>query len=680
MISRVLRWIGALGIAAVAIVRCVVAFAPQVGFDIDPAIDPTPLAGLGTPGSLFLDSLLLAACGCGLLGEALARRGIDWRLLALALVPGPIIAWHGMTDMADLWRGTTWLAAASACATLAHLGRDRSIRVVVVALLGAVLVPVAIRGALQSSISPFGVTLAGPEYVDTVAEFEANRDVFFADRGWQPDSPAARLFEQRLRQPDPRGWFPTSNIFASLMAFGLIMATGLVIGAARDRLGARWLVLFGAAAIVCAAALWVSRSKGAILAAAIGMTLLILPLASRRAHAVFARRGGGLLLGLVALTLAAVIVRGALLPERWMGDRSLLYRWHYLVGSGRIIAGHPVTGVGPGGFQAAYAVARLPRSPEEVTSAHNMFADWLSDLGLSGAAWVGLVGVLVWRAGRRLDPDIEAGETGRRLMPTRWTLTAAAAVLVIHGQIEMTFYDPGAVTWVLCMLGLAGGVSRRTGGRRAGVAVAAGLLLLAVVLSSTLAARAARAQSRMIAAATILYPPAQRPGQLSRQREEAASVLLSAYRGTRSTDATLLREAARQTMIAAQFSTGDRRRELAARAAEYAREAVEVHAGPTSTALLAEAAWLVAVTSGDEAHRQAAIDAAVALTTLDPHGIGPWRRLGDVTWELGARDDAASAYRRALENDANFELDPMRQLSDRDRELLSRRIESTDQR
>ena len=152
-------------------------------------------------------------------------------------------------------------------------------------------------------------------------------------------------------------------------------------------------------------------------------------------------------------------------------------------------------------------------------------------------------------------------------------------------------------------------------------------------------------------------------------------MLLDAYRGTRSTDATLLREAARQTMIAAHFSTGDMRLELASRAAEIAREAAEVHAGPTSTALLAEAAWLVAVVSGDEAHGQAAIDAAVALTTLDPHGIGPWRRLGDLFRELGRRDEAASAYRRALENDANFELDPMRQLSERDRQAIRRRIE-----
>ena len=309
MTSRVLRWTGALGIAALAIVRCVVAFAPQIVFDIDPAIDPTPLPGLGPAGSLFLDALLLAACGCGLLGEALARRGIDWRLLVLALVPAPIIAWHGMTDMADLWRGSTWLAAASACATLAHLGRDRSIRLAVVALLVAVLFPVAIRGAMQSSISPFGVTLAGPEYIDTIATFEAHRDEFFADRGWAPDSSAARLFEQRLRQPDPRGWFPTSNIFASLMAFGLIMTTGLAIGAVRARLGPRWLAMYGLGGIVFVAALWVSQSKGAILAAAVGMTLLVVPLASRRAHAMITQHGGGLLLALVALSLAAVIVR-----------------------------------------------------------------------------------------------------------------------------------------------------------------------------------------------------------------------------------------------------------------------------------------------------------------------------------------------------------------------------------
>ncbi len=732
--SQVLRWIGALGIVTVAIIRCVIVFSGQIVFDVDPAIDPTPLAGLGPAGSLFLDAALLAACGCGLLGETLAGRSIDRLLLALALVPAPVIAYHGLADAGDMWRGSTWLAAAIACVVLAHLARERAIRLLVLAMLVAVLVPVAARGALQSSVSPFGVTLSGPEYVDTIAEFEANRDVFLADRGWAPDSAAARLYEQRLRQPDPRGWFPTTNVFASAMAFGLVMSVGLGIGAVRDRIGARWLTLFAAVAIVLATALWVSRSKGAILACMIGLALVVVPLASRHAHALLTRRRAPVMLALVALTLAAVVVRGAALPESWMGDKSLLYRWHYLVGSVQIVSGDGLVGVGPDGFQAAYVQVRDPRSPEEVTSAHNAFADWLSDLGLSGAAWVGLVGVLLWRAGRRMDPETETSEAGSGFETTWWTLAAAAVVavfalapamivervvidsagkalariagvlgfvlaavayagglertraavvastlaaatvvLVVHGQIEMTFFDPAAVTWIMCVLGLAGGVSTQGGGRRTGLGVAAGLLVLALVLSSTVAARAALAQTRMIAAAELLYPPAQLRDQYAWQREEAARMLLWAYEATRSTDAMLLREAARQTMIAAQVAAADRQLELATRAVELARKAADVHAGPSSTALLAETAWLLALNTGDETHKQAAIEAAAALTDHDPHGIGPWRRLGDLYRELGMRDEAASAYGHALENNANFELDPMRQLSERHRRELEER-------
>ena len=731
--SQVLRWIGALGIVTVAIIRCVIVFGGQIVFDVDPAIDPSPLAGFGPAGSLFLDAALLAACGCGLLGETLAGRPIDRLLLALALVPAPVIAYHGLADAGDMWRGSTWLAAAAACVVLAHLGRDRAIRVVILALLMAVLVPVAIRGALQSSVTPFGVTLSGPEYLDTIAEFEANRDVFFADRGWAPDSAAARLYEQRLRQPDPRGWFPTTNVFASLMAFGLVMSVGLGIGAVRDRADRRWLTLFGAAVLVFATALWVSRSKGAILACTIGLALLAVPLLSRRAHALFTRRGGAVMLALVGLTLAAVVVRGVALPESWMGDKSLLYRWHYLVGSARIVSADGLVGVGPDGFQAAYVQVRDSRSPEEVTSAHNAFADWLSDLGLSGAAWIGLVGVLLWRAGRRADPRTDPPDAGSGFVNPRWTLAAAAVVaifalapaiiveravldavgqvariagvlgfvlaavayagglertraavvsstlaaatvvLVVHGQIEMTFFDPAAVTWIMCVLGLAGGASPRGGGRRTGLGVALGLIVLALVLSSRVAARAARAQTRMIAAAELLYPPEMLPELYARQREEAAQMLLRAYETTRSTDAMLLREAARQMMIAAQVSPADRQPGLATRAVEFAHEAAHVHRGPSSTALLAETAWLLALITGDETHKQVAIEAAAALTDQDPHGIGPWRRLGDLYRELGMPDEAASAYQRALQNNANFELDPMRQLSERDRRELEER-------
>ena len=152
-------------------------------------------------------------------------------------------------------------------------------------------------------------------------------------------------------------------------------------------------------------------------------------------------------------------------------------------------------------------------------------------------------------------------------------------------------------------------------------------------------------------------------------------MLLWAYQASRSTDATLLREAARQTMIAVRVSTHDKQRALAGRAVELAGEAVEIHGGPSSVATLAETTWVLALISGDETHKQAAITAATALTDLDPHGIGPWRRLGNLLFELGLRDEAALAYERALENNANFELDPMRQLSEPDRLQLRLRSE-----
>ena len=75
--AQAMRWAGGVGIVVIAVMRCVISFAPQIVFDIDPALDPTPLAGLGPGGSLLLDALLLLACACALVGEVLTKRGVD---------------------------------------------------------------------------------------------------------------------------------------------------------------------------------------------------------------------------------------------------------------------------------------------------------------------------------------------------------------------------------------------------------------------------------------------------------------------------------------------------------------------------------------------------------------------------------------------------------------------------
>jgi len=724
-----LRWAGAIGIASVAIMRCVVTFAPRLLFDVDPAIDPTPLPGLGPAGSLILDCLLLAMCGLGLLGEALSRRGIDWRLLALALIPAPVILFHGAHDALDLWRGSTWLAAALACAVVAHLGRDRTLRAILIAVLVSVLVPIVLRGASQSAFNVGGLSLRGPEYADTLAEF-----LFFADRGWTPDSPAAQIYERRLRQPDPRGWFPTTNIYASMMAFGLVLLVGLAVASIRNGVGRRWLAMICLGALIAVGALLMSGSKGAVLASVAGLVLLLAPLAGAPVKRLLARRGGLIAVALIAATLLGVVFRGAVLPESWLGEKSLLFRWHYLVGAQRVVSDHLLAGVGPDGFQTAYTAVRVPRSPEEVASAHSMFADWLAMLGVLGAAWIGLVLLLVWRAGaaddgtaaetgdapapasprmpllaaaivavlglmsalpfEAADVDTLGTEIGRgvgilgfvacaaglglvlvrmRSSAVDRALGCAAIVLVIHGQIEMTFFDPGSVTWMMCVVGLAGGALARPAGSRSGIVAAIVLPAFAAVLLFTGARKMFIAQAPVIKAASLLYPPQATRLDHLRQREQAADLLGIAY-GVMPTWVMPLDEAARQLLVAATLADGPRRLELIDSALAHAEQAMADHGKPTSIALAGEAAWFRATETGDPVDWQQAIDLNRRLTGFDPHGIGSWQRYGDVLWESGRRDDAATAYRRALDNDANFELDPLKRLSERDRDALRQRI------
>ncbi len=727
-----LRWIGALGIVTIAIVRCVVAFAPRLVFDVEPVIDPTPMPGLGPAGSLLLDVLLLAACGCGLLGEALTRRGLDWLLLALAVIPAPVVLWHGAHDLLDLWRGSTWLAAAVACVAVAHLGRDRSLRLTMCALLVAALVPILVRGATQSRFSVPGWMFDGPEYAETVAVFEDNKEDFLADRGWAPDSPAALIYERRLRQASPRGWFPTTNIFASMMAFGLVMTVGLAIGAARDRLGGKWLSLWVIGALVTAGAIYQSGSKGALLAAVAGLLFLIAPLTASPVRAFVVRHGGALAVGLVAAVLLTVVVRGTLLPESWLGEKSLLFRWHYLVGAARTIAHDGLLGVGPDGFKTAYVGARMPRSPEEVTSAHSVFADWLSMLGLSGVAWIALSAILLWRAGRGHDvADVDAGGYVRSrttlvavsavavlgLLPAmviegaeintvwkeltrgagvlgfvlvacalnmglertrgvivRWTLTAATVAVVMHSQIEVTFFDPGSVTWTMCILGLAGGADPRPRAPRSAVAVGPAMILASCALAVTRVIPVARAEAVMVDVAQRLSPTSGLADQPAMQREAAASRLERAYRELLPIDAALIDEVIGQRLEAALLSDGAKRSALLDSAILRADEAVKRHGGPTLIARAAAAHELRATLTGSAADWDAAVGYGRRMTQIDPHAIGSWRRLGDLLWAAGRPGEAADAYRRALDNDANFELDPLKQLSPSDREELRGRL------
>lgn len=730
-----LRWVALLVISTIAIARCMIAFAPQVWFDIDPALDPLPFAGMSMAGSLALDVVLLIACSVGLVAERMQGRPLNLILLTLAAIPAPIVLHHAWRDAGDLWRGSTWLAAAFAAVTVAHLARDRAMRVVMIALLLAVVAPLLVRGGLQVTI----------EHADTVAAYEANRDAFLADRGWEPDSAQAQIFERRLRQAQPAGWFPTTNIFGSVMVVGLVFSAGLLI--ASRRMAFAWRI--GTALFICACggALWLTGSKGAIGAAMIGLIVAIVPLLSSQAMGLAQRWGRILLILLAPLALLAIVARGTLLPEGFLNEKSLLFRWHYLVSSGRMASDASFFGVGPDGFQTEYTRFRLPRNPEEVISAHSMFIDWRVTLGVLGLAWCGLCLALIAHAGRTVSateqnelPSEEEQQFFRHTLPrlavgmaflawmpslmaeahvigpldallrslgvaglaavalalaallrrtdhraASWSFAAAAGALLVHGQIEMTFFLPGSVMWAMCILGVsaAGGMrplqhSPSAVRRAMEICLSITPVACAVWLGATGMVPSMIQQSKVAHAASALIPFSERPSEQAAQRIAAADRLVSAHASLK-TNALPLQAAVRQLELAAARAPEGERVQLLHRALTIADMAVVQHCGSGSIGLRAAIAAHLAAATGDIAYMDMAIADVSRLTERDPHGIQPWQSLGDLLWLSGRRHEAADAYRRAMEADRNFELDELKRMPLRVRQLIEQRLREVEE-
>lgn len=440
--GRFTRAFIALGVALVLLASLLLArlpLTPLPYWDSDPLFTPPALA---EPKSQPLLDVLTASldsvgptasvtlCVAGLCGAALvlalSPRGMSPLAGVLGLVGSAALLW-------GLWREPSmertrlachWLLAIWGGMAVWHLGADRRWRALVLGLLLGFLVVLTAKGVLQVAV----------EHSATVATFEEDRATILRSRGWEVGSPAALAYERRLRQPEATGWFGLSNVYATFMACGLVAGTGLWTRTRRrDTLAA---LGAGALALACLTGLALSRSKGGIAAAGAGFAVLGLAAVARKrgwaAHPMADRIAGLLAVGCGVAALFAVAARGVL--GTGLSELSLLFRWYYLEASSRILMQHPLTGVGPDGFQAAYARFKNPLSPEEVTSPHSIGADFLCTLGIAGLAWVMLLAWWTHRAGPGLlasPGDAPAHEELKsdRLRLTRPRVYAMLAVL-----------------------------------------------------------------------------------------------------------------------------------------------------------------------------------------------------------------------------------------------------------
>ena len=512
-------------LTAVVLLRLLLPIAPDRIFDVDPGQVSGPMSAIGPTGSTLLDVLLigLSAITFWSVGR---RRGLDFKLVLLLCLPLPVLVWNSSGDLLQTWRAIDWFAAATTGVALAHLVADRRVRVVVLAMLLGGIVVMACRGVHQVVV----------EHADTVAFFDANRADILATRGWLEESPAALAFERRLRQPEATGWIGFSNIFSGFAAAGCIGLVGALVVSRRRGHEAGGPVLLGLAAVMLAVLVGVNGSKGAIAAGTLGLIAVLVlfgPFGSR-----FRARPGPIIVAAGVVAFLAILLRG-LLPEAFLGDRSLLFRWHYLQGAWGMFTSSPLVGVGPDGFQDAYLQFKPVRSPEDVASAHSMTVDWLASIGVVAIAWIMAAVRLVLPSAESPAEDDASTSSG-----FRWTGRRRVAVVMVGlgiFAIQCFVESPLEVDGVLLRIG----------------AVAMGIFVAAVVIGLLADVPESLVRAVAVAAAVVIAAQAQiemllwQPGALV-----ACWALLASAggAGSRSAGADVPPRGARSFMIPALFA------------------------------------------------------------------------------------------------------------------------------
>lgn len=231
---------------------------------------------------------------------------------------------------------------------------------------------------------------------------------------------------------------------------GILAAGGLAVGLASIRLRAPRAILPAAVVIVASVALFVTFSRSAWLAAAVGGLVAVAMLAARRDGAAVRRVGvlgaisaAGVLL--VAIPLAPYLAT-RLEPGRddvALEARSVDERAALATAAMRVVAAHPITGVGAGVLPTAIRAAE-PDFAFSYQPAHLVPLTVAAEVGLAGgAAWIVAAvaaWILAWRVRRTWTRELVAASAA----------VAALTVVSLFDYYPWTF-PAGRIWWWLAL-------------------------------------------------------------------------------------------------------------------------------------------------------------------------------------------------------------------------------------
>ena len=226
---------------------------------------------------------------------------------------------------------------------------------------------------------------------DLIKSYEENPSVQLKILGIGENTFEHFLFEHRLYSSDIRGFLTTSNSTGSFLILSAFAGVGLFIEKLKNRRNTSSLVPLICCALVTVvviAGLLLTRSKGAIGAAALGVFMLVCCLGFGKQ--LYHRR-------LVILVLLILLVSASAAGAIWYGvshgrlpgGNSMLVRWQYWQSAARMYADKPLTGVGAGNFAGYYTHYKPGSALETVMDPHNFILSLLTQYGP-----LGLIGFL----------------------------------------------------------------------------------------------------------------------------------------------------------------------------------------------------------------------------------------------------------------------------------------------
>jgi O-antigen ligase len=342
--------------------------------------DPGLTDPLSDPASMVLTLLWLVAAG----GWAVwrlwsSRQGGSDRALASNCYAGPVewalLAAVGLVFVsisAASYKHPAWLVAWEWVGLLAGLFVVRQLAVSEEDQRG--LFAVLLAGAV--SLSAHAVYQYQVELPRTRAEVGSPDSVreFLARHGQyrDPDDPVLQALLSRARTENVFGPYSHPNSFADYLVLWLPGLVGALFVCRRSGAPLWRTVLVGACLALGATALWLTHSRGAILAALlVGTVATVLAIRGRlRTHPLQALTAlAALAAGLVAVYHSGLLAGGQ--GGKESGAGSLALRLEYWRGTWRMIAAHPWLGVGPGNFGENYLRYMDPSAVEVVREPHN---------------------------------------------------------------------------------------------------------------------------------------------------------------------------------------------------------------------------------------------------------------------------------------------------------------------